>query len=86
LAKTNHVGAVAAAAGMLVAVGLLMLMLVMVDARRAEATFPGLPGNIAYTGFDGTDEEIYTINVGGGAAFKVTNNDTDDGDPSWGSR
>jgi hypothetical protein len=28
----------------------------------------------------------HTINVGGGTAFKVTNNDMDDGVPSWGSR
>jgi tricorn protease len=41
---------------------------------------------IAYTGFDGTDDEIYTINVGGGAVFKVTNNDTVDGGPSWENR
>jgi hypothetical protein len=66
MAKTNHFGVLAAVAGMLAAVGLLMLMLVVVDARRAEATFPGLPGNFAYTGFDGTDTEIYTITPGGG--------------------
>jgi hypothetical protein len=81
----NHLGALAAVAGMLAAVGSLMLMLVVVDARRAEATFPGLPGNIAYTGFDGTDKEIYTITPGG-TPFQLTNNDTDDGGPSWGSR
>jgi hypothetical protein len=44
-----------------------------------------LPKKIAYVGFDGTDKEIYTIKASGGTAFEVTNNDTDDGAPSWGS-
>ena len=78
----NHLGALAAVAGMLAAVGSLMLMLVVVDARRAEATFPGLPGNIAYTGFDGTDKEIYTITPGG-TPFQLTNNNTLDDNPSY---
>jgi hypothetical protein len=30
--------------------------------------------------------EIYTINVGEGAKFQVTDNRTDDLNPSWGSR
>jgi hypothetical protein len=66
MAKSNHLGALAAVAGMLAAVGSLMLMMVVVDARRADATFPGLPGNIAYTGFHGTDTDIFTITPGGG--------------------
>ena len=41
MAKSNHLGALATAAGTLAAVGLLVLMLVLVDARPAEATFPG---------------------------------------------
>ena len=40
---------------------------------------------IAYTGDDGTDTEIYTINSGGGGKFNVTDNSRDDDDPSWGS-
>jgi hypothetical protein len=84
MATSNHSGALAAAAGVLVAVGLLFLM-VAVQAQRAEAAFPGLPGNIAYTGSDGNDTEIYTINPNGGGRVKVTNNNTDDGAPSWGS-
>src|SRR5215211_2989773 len=40
MVKTNHLGALAATAGTLVAVGLLMLMMV-VEVRSAEATFPG---------------------------------------------
>ncbi len=50
MARTNHWGALATAAEALVAVGLLLLiMLVVVEARPAEATFPGKPGKIAYS-------------------------------------
>ena len=85
MAKTNHLGALAAAAGTLVAVGLLLLMLMLVDVGPAEATFPGKPGKIAYEGNDGTDSEIYTIKPGGGGKVKVTDNATNDLEPSWGS-
>jgi hypothetical protein len=84
MAKTNHWGALAAAAGTLVAVGMLLLiMLVVVEARPAEATFPGKPGKIAYQGSDGTDDEIYTIKASGGGKVQLTDNSTDDTDPSY---
>ena len=38
--------------------------------QKAEATFPGKNGRIAYSAFDldgGVDETIYTIKPGGGA-------------------
>jgi hypothetical protein len=89
MAKTYHWGLLAAAAGgTLVAVGLVVLiMLVVVDARPAEATFPGKAGKIAYEGKDGPngDNEIYTIKAGGGGRFNVTDNSTNDDTPSWGS-
>jgi TolB protein len=40
---------------------------------------------IAYSGYDGTDQEIYTINVGGGGRVQVTKNGAGDFSPSWGS-
>jgi hypothetical protein len=84
MAKTNHWGALAPAAGTLVAVGLvLLIMLVVVDARPAEATFPGKPGKIAYSGYDGQDYEIYTIKTNGGGKVQVTDNATGDYDPSY---
>jgi hypothetical protein len=84
--KTNHVGTLAAAAGALVAAGLLVLMLlVVVEARPAEATFPGKNGKIAYSSWDGQDDDIYTINAGGGGRFNVTDNGTEDYEASWGS-
>jgi hypothetical protein len=86
MAKTNHWRVLAPAAGTLVAVGLILLiMLVVVEVRPAEATFPGKSGKIAYQGYDGQDYEIYTIKPGGGGRFNVTDNGADDLDPSWGS-
>jgi Tol biopolymer transport system component len=73
--KTNHWGALAAAAGVLAAVGMLMLMvLVMGEVRPAEAAFPGKNGDIAYWGYDGKDYEIFTIDAAGGTPFNVNNN------------
>ncbi|HSK82075.1 MAG TPA: hypothetical protein VK902_01540 [Rubrobacter sp.] len=82
--RLNHLRATllaVAAAGLLAAVGLLVVLY----AQPAEATFPGKPGKIAYEGYDGNDYEIYTIKPGGGGKFKVTNNATDNYGPSWGS-
>jgi hypothetical protein len=74
MANTKHFGALAAAAGALVAMGLvLLIMLVVVEVGPAEAAFPGQNGKIAYSGSDGQDLEIYTIDPGGGEKFKVTN-------------
>jgi hypothetical protein len=78
MAKTDHWGALAAAAGTLAAVAMLLLIMVVVEARPAEATFPGKPGKIAFSGYDGQDYEIYTIKAGGGGKVKVTDNSTDD--------
>jgi Tol biopolymer transport system component len=88
MAKTNHfLGALAAAGGALVAVGLLVLMLVVVQARPVGATFPGQNGKIAYAVDDGSsggmDSEIYTSNPTGGKPFNVTNNHTNDKTPSY---
>src|SRR5919106_1713133 len=51
--------------------------------EKAEATFPGKNGRIAYSGYDGNDYEIYTINSRGEAKRKVTNNNRDDYSPSY---
>src|SRR5918998_2235552 len=83
IAKTNHLGSLAAAVGALVAVGLLLLIMVVVEAGPAGATFPGKPGKIAYYGYDGNDAEIYTIKSGGGGKVKLTDNSTGNYDPSY---
>jgi hypothetical protein len=68
-------GALAAAVGVLLAVGLLILL--AVEVGLAEATFPGKPGKIAYHGYDGNDYEIYSINAGGGGKVQLTDNSMD---------
>src|ERR671912_659386 len=54
--------------------------------ENAEATFPGKNGRIAYSGYDGNDYEIYTVNSRGGDKDQVTNNNTDDYSPSYSPR
>src|SRR5215217_6387535 len=80
--RLNHLRAAlltAAAAGLLAAVGLVVVLY----AQPAEAKFPGKPGKIAYQGYDGNDSEIYTIKPGGGGKVKLTDNATDDSEPSY---
>jgi hypothetical protein len=62
MAKTYHSfgGLAAAAAGVLVAVGMLLLTIVVM-VEPAGAAFPGKPGKIAYRCYDGKDYEICTI-------------------------
>ena len=57
MVKTNHLGALAATAGALVAVGLVMLMMLVVEVRPAEATFPGKPKVGGGSGFNVTDDK-----------------------------
>ena len=64
---------------LLAAVGLVVVLY----AQPAEANYPGKPAKIAFSGFDGNDYEIYTINAGGGGKVNVTNNDTGDYDPAY---
>src|SRR5215207_6826115 len=77
MAKANPWGALATAAG----------TLVVVEAQPAEATFPGKPGKIVYSGEDAPapngDFEIYTIKPGGGGKVQVTDNTTNDFEPSY---
>jgi hypothetical protein len=85
MVKTNTLGALAAAAGALVAVGLLVLMLLMSEAHPAGAILlPGLRGKIAYQGYDGHDWELYKIKANGGGRVQLTHNSTNDKAPSWG--
>src|SRR5215216_733392 len=67
------------AAAVLIACTAALLMV----SEKAEATFPGKNGRIAYSATDGNDLEIYTIKVGGGGKTKVTNNDTFDFHPAY---
>jgi hypothetical protein len=67
-----------AAAGLLAAVGLVVLY-----AQPAEANYPGKPGKIAFAGYERNDSEIYTINASGGGKRQLTNNSTRDRFPYY---
>jgi Tol biopolymer transport system component len=59
-------------------------VVVLVVSEKAEATFPGKNGRIAYAGWNrGEDFEIYTINPDGSGKRQLTHNNTDDLDPSY---
>ena len=62
---------------------LLLIVLVVVESRPAEATFPGKSGKIAYSGNDGNDYEIYTIAPGGGSRLQITDNARGNYEPSY---
>ena len=56
------------------------------SASSGPSRFPGTNGRIAYSGDDGTDNEIFTINPNGGGRQRVTDNTIDDFRPDWGVR
>src|SRR5215204_1628636 len=64
-------------AAVLMACGVALLTV----SEQAEATFPGKVGRIAYSGYDGNDYEIYTINSRGVDKVQLTNNNRDDYSP-----
>ena len=77
----NHLRAMllAAAAGLLAAVGLLVVLY----AQAAEANYPGTNGKIYYSGWDGSDYEIYAIDPDGGGKVTVTNNSSANWEPAY---
>ena len=83
MAKTNHLRALAAAAGVLAAVGMLMAVMLVVS-EPAEAAFPGQNGKIAFSSArDGNNSELYSINSDGTALDLITNNAAMDLSPAW---
>ncbi len=61
----------------------------LVVPQKAEATFPGKPGKIAYSGGGpggsppANDQDIYTINPNGTGYFPVTKNNMGGYQPSY---
>ena len=59
----------------------------LVVSEKAEATFPGNNGRIAYASYDAPlpkgDSEIYTIRADGSGKRQLTNNDREDIDPAY---
>src|SRR5215208_6431905 len=83
MSRANRLGALAAAVGVLLAVGLLRLILLAVEAEPAEATFPGKNGKIAFQSDGGGSYEIYTMNRNGKKINKLTTNRAPDEDPAF---
>ncbi len=77
----NHLRVVlaAAAAGVLAAVGLLVLAAV----SPAEAAFPGQNGKIAFVSNRDGNFEIYAMNANGTGSDRLTNNPANDYGPDW---
>jgi Bacterial Ig-like domain len=83
MAKTNHLGVLAAAAGVLVAVGILVRTMVAL-AEPAGAAFPGQNGKIAFTSDrDDPKYEIYTMSANGMGVDRLTTNPATDEYPDW---
>src|SRR5215208_4868194 len=80
--RLNHLRAAmlaAVAAGLLAAVGLLILLY----AQPAEANYPGKPGKIAYAGYYRNDSEIFTIKTDGGGKLPLTDNGAGNYQPAY---
>jgi|SRR5215208_6775061 len=75
--------AAAAAAGVLVAVGMLMLTMLVVADEPAGAAFPGQNGKIAFESNRDGNAEIYTMNPNGQGIDRLTNNPANDFFPAW---
>jgi Tol biopolymer transport system component len=69
------------------AVLLACAVVVIVVSEKAEATFPGKNGRIAYASYDAPfpkgDSDIYTIRADGSGKRQLTNNDREDIDPAY---
>src|SRR5215216_5022928 len=60
------------------------LVALLTVSEKAEATFPGKNGRIAYSSYGGgKDFEIYTINPDGSGKTQLTHNDTDELDLAY---
>jgi dipeptidyl aminopeptidase/acylaminoacyl peptidase len=63
------------------------VVVVLMASEKAEATFPGKNGRIAYASYDAPfpkgDSEIYTIRADGSGKRQLTNNDREDIDPAY---
>jgi Tol biopolymer transport system component len=59
------------------------VLLALVGSKPAKAAFPGKNGKIAYSAYDGSHNQIYTIPSGGGKPTKVTKDATDHDAPAF---
>jgi Bacterial Ig-like domain len=85
MTKTNRSLGVlaAAAAGVLAAVGMLLLTMLLLGGKPAEAAFPGQNGKIAFESTRDGNFEIYAMNANGTGLDRLTNNPAFDSSPDW---
>jgi TolB protein len=76
--RTLYLPALIVAAVLVACAGALLAV-----SEKAEATFPGKNGKIAYVSNDGSDYEIYTINPGGGGKIQLTHDNTGNYVPAY---
>jgi Tol biopolymer transport system component len=82
MTRTTHLGALTAAAGVLVAVGMMgLIMVALVDPARAA--FPGKNGKIVFSSNRDGNYEIYSINSDRTGLNRLTNNPAYDTDPAF---
>src|SRR5215207_2133945 len=67
----------------LVALATAVVVLGLIEAQPAEATFPGKNGKIAFQSDAGGNYDIYTMNRNGEKIAKLTTNPADDEDPAF---
>jgi Tol biopolymer transport system component len=77
--RTFYLPALIVAAAVLMAYAAALLAV----SEKAQATFPGENGRIAYVAFGGTNSGIYTINPNGSGKTKVTNSNRWEDEPAY---
>ena len=82
MTRTTHLGVLTAAAGVLVAVGMLVLIMVAL-VEPAGAAFPGKNGKIVFSSNRDGNYEIYTVNTDRTGLQRLTNNPANDTDPAF---
>jgi WD40-like Beta Propeller Repeat len=76
--QTFYLPALIVAAAVLMACAALLAV-----SEKAQASFPGENGRIAYVAFGGTNSGIYTINPYGSGKTKVTNSNRGEDEPAY---
>jgi Tol biopolymer transport system component len=80
MTRNIHIGTLAAATGVLLAVGML-IMVALVD--PVGAAFPGTNGKIAFMSDRDGNEEVYVMNPDGSGPVNLTNNPAIDLQPTF---
>lgn len=61
-----------------------LALLAVLPPDQADATFPGLSGQVVYVGAQDNDFDLYAVDPAGGSPIDLTNTpDNDEHDPAW---